>query len=104
MSALCRLTRVACCDESTRHHDEKCVKWMTILKKIERPGEKRSGNDSNGFGKLIACSFQKNCEIIDIGSVLGSNDHFTRRCSENSSQLWNFLSKYNFFLYKNGEI
>ena len=41
--------------------------------------ENRSGNDSNGFGKLIICSYQEKSEIIDNGNDLGQNCHFAMK-------------------------
>ena len=81
---------VACYDESTRHHDKKCVNLITIFKKIEVRGQKRSRNKLNGYGKLIACSSQEKSEKIDIGTHLGPNGQFRTRPPKNLLQLWDF--------------
>ena len=81
---------VACYDESSRHHDEKCVNLITIFKKIEVRGQKRSRNKLNGFGKLIACSSQEKSEKIDIGTHLAPNGQFRTRPPKNLLQLWDF--------------
>ena len=41
--------------------------------------ENRSGNDSNGFGKLIICSYQEKYEIIVRIDDLGKTRHFTMK-------------------------
>ena len=81
---------VACYDESSRHHDEKCVNLITIFKKIEVRGQKRSRNELNGFGKLNACSFQEKYEKTDIGTHSGQNCRFHIKPPKNLLHLWDF--------------
>ena len=81
---------VVCCDESNRHHEKRRVRFELIFKKFGRPQENRPENDSNGFGKLIACSFQEKSEKIDNGTHLTPNGQFRTRPPKNLLQLWDF--------------
>ena len=47
--------------------------------------EIRSGNNSNGFGKLIICSYQEKSEIIDSGHHLAENCHFAMKAPMKTS-------------------
>ena len=81
---------VACCDESNRHHDKSRVRFDFIFKKFHRLQEKRPGNDSNGFGKLIGRSFLEKYETIGRGSFLGSNRHFATRLPNKNDEIMGF--------------
>ena len=79
-----------CCDESNRHHDRTRVKLISILQKLHLRDRNSHGNDSNGFGKLIACSLWEKYDFFDFRLIWVPNYHFTIRAPIKTMKLWDF--------------
>ena len=90
---------VACCDESNRHRDMARVKLISILQKLHLRVRNSYGNDSNGFGKVIACSLWEKYDFFDFRLIWAPNDHFTIRAPIKTMKLWDFL-RFSFVLQR----
>ena len=66
------------------------VKLISILQKLHLRVRNSYGNDSNGFGKLIACSLWEKYDFFDFRLIWVPNYHFTIRAPIKTMKLWDF--------------